>query len=101
MRTATPQLRLLCFDCSSSTAELLQWSALGVYGHQTYLGVSGHFNASIQELIKVLAELSRGRSQLAARSARGVDDLACGVVEFSCRVVQISLGLLECLFAGR
>lgn len=72
-----------------------------VYDHETYLGVSRHLNASIQELIKVLAELPRGRSQLAARSTRGVDDLACRVVEFSCCVVQISLGLLECLIAGR
>lgn len=72
-----------------------------MYDHETYLGVSRHLNASIQELIKVLAELPRGRSQLAARSTRGVDDLACRVVEFSCCVVQISLGLLECLIAGR
>lgn len=30
-----------------------------------------------------------------------MDDLACRVVEFSCGVVQISLGLLECFTAGR
>lgn len=98
------------FECSSPcvkywwqwiTTELFQWSVEGLYHHETYLGVSCHFNASIQELIKVLAELPWSRSQLAARSTRGVDDLACRVVEFSCCVVQISLGLLECLTAGR
>ncbi|TNN57043.1 hypothetical protein EYF80_032764 [Liparis tanakae] len=69
--------------------------------HETYLGVSCHLNASIQELIKVLAELPRGGRQLVARSPGGVDDLACRVVEFSCCVVQITLGLLEGLTAGR
>lgn len=73
----------------------------GLHDHETYLGVSCHLNASIQELIKVLAKLPRGRSQLAACSTRGVDDLACRVVEFSCSVVQISLGLLERLTTGR
>lgn len=67
---------------------------------KTYLGVSGHFDASVQELIKVLAELPGGGGQLAAGSARGVDDLACRVVEFSRGVVQISLRLLECFMAG-
>lgn len=66
---------------------------------KTYLGVSGHFDASVQELIKVLAELAGGGGQLAAGSARGVDDLACRVVEFSRGVVQISLRLLECFMA--
>lgn len=74
---------------------------VGLYYHETYLGVSCHFDASIQELIKVLAELPRGCSQLAAGSARRMDDLACRVVELSCSVVQIRLGLLECFIAGR
>lgn len=37
--------------------KLLQWSVDGLYDHETYLGVSCHLNASIKELIKVLAEL--------------------------------------------
>lgn len=39
------------------STELCQSSMEGFYDHETYLGVSSHFNASIQELIKVLAEL--------------------------------------------
>lgn len=67
---------------------------------RTYLRVSSHLDASVQELVKVLAELARGGGQLAAGSSRGVDDLASRVVEFSRGVVQVSLRLLECFMAG-
>lgn len=44
--------------------------------YKTNLSVPSHLDASIQELIKVLAELSRGHSQLAAGASGGVDHLA-------------------------
>lgn len=97
-------VRMLLFTCKLLAVAVYRWVVSKEHGGGraitgTYLGVSCHFDASIQELIKVLAELPRGGSQLAARPARGVDDLARGVVEFCCGVVEISLSLLECLTA--
>lgn len=55
--------------------------------NDTYLSVSGHLNASVQELVKVLAEFPRSHGQLAAGTPGGVDHVPCGVVELSCSMV--------------
>lgn len=44
---------------------------------KTDLRVPSHLYASIQELIKVVAELPRGIGQLVAGASRGVDHLPC------------------------
>ena len=63
--------------------------------------MSCHLYPGVQELVKVLTELSGGYSQLAAGASGGMDHVPSGVVELSCRVVQAGLGLLEGLTAGR
>lgn len=66
-----------------------------------YLRVSGHLNACVQELIKVLTELPGSLWQLSAGATGGVDHLPSRVVELSSRMIQITLGLLERLGAWR
>lgn len=61
----------------------------------TDLSVAGHLYASIQELIKILAELSRSYCQLAARPSGGMDHLARWLVQVCGCLVQFILDLLE------
>lgn len=61
----------------------------------TDLSVARHLQASIQELVKVLAELSRSDCQLAAGSSGGMDHLPRRLVQLLGRLVQLVLGLLE------
>lgn len=62
--------------------------------------MTSHLNAGIQEFIKVMAELSRGHSQLAAGASSGSHHLACRLVQVGCSLVELVLGLLEG-FVGR
>lgn len=66
-----------------------------------YLSVSCHLNASIQELIKILAEFARSHSELAAGAAWRVHHFSGGMVQLSSCVVQVSLSFLEWLGAWR
>lgn len=63
--------------------------------NKTNLSVAGHLYTSIQELIKVLAELSWGHCQLAAGASGGMDHLASWLVQVCRRLVQLALRLLE------
>lgn len=63
--------------------------------NKTNLSVAGHLYTSIQELIKVLAEFSRGHRQLAAGASGGMDHLASWLVQVCRRLVQLALRLLE------
>lgn len=67
----------------------------------TYLCLASHLNASIQELIEVITELSRSSRQLSTLAPRGVDDLPSRLVQISSSLVQLTLGFLERLCAGR
>ena len=66
-----------------------------------HLSVSRHLDACVQELVKVLAELSGSVSQLAAGAPGCMDHLPSGVVEVSGRLIQVALRLLEGLRTGR
>lgn len=67
----------------------------------TYLRLASHLNASIQELIKVITELSRSGCQLSTLASRGVDDFTSRLVQISSSLVQFTLGFLERLCARR
>lgn len=67
----------------------------------THLRLASHLNASIQELIKVITELSRSSRQLSTLTPCGVDDFPSRLVQISSSLVQLTLGFLERLCAGR
>lgn len=67
----------------------------------TYLRLASHLNASIQELIKVITELSGSSCQLSTLASRGVDDFPSRLVQISSSLVQLALGFLERLCARR
>lgn len=60
-----------------------------------------HLDAGIQKLIKVMAELPRGHSQLTASAPGGLHHISSRVVQLGRRVIQIRLRLLERFGARR
>lgn len=66
-----------------------------------YLRLASHLNASVQELIKVITELSGSSRQLSTLAPRGVDDFPSRLVQISSSLVQLALGFLERLCARR
>lgn len=66
-----------------------------------YLRLASHLNASIQELIKVITELSGSSRQLSTLAPRGMDDFPSRLVQISSSLVQLALGFLERLCAWR
>lgn len=67
----------------------------------THLGLASHLNASIQELVKVITELSGSGCQLPTLAPCGMDDFPSRLVQISSSLVQLTLGFLERLCARR
>lgn len=84
-----------CEDTSHTITPTHQTWSWHIQETNTDLSVARHLYSSIQELVKVLAKLSRGHGQLAAGAPGGVDHLARRLVQVCSRLVQLALRLLK------
>lgn len=67
----------------------------------SYLGLSSHFHPGLQELIEVLTKLARSLGQVLRGPTRRLHQLIGRLVQASRSLVELALGLLEVLGAGR